>query len=79
MAVVFTASGTASTGGVQQSYALAHTALLEGQLSDIRDNTIGTYVNETNVVIPFGNTVVYVTVAPLLIPQRPLPLLVTLF
>jgi len=61
MAVVFTASGTASAGGVQQSYALAHTALLEGQLSDIRDNTIGTYVNETNVVIPFGNTVVYVT------------------
>ncbi|NDH85463.1 hypothetical protein EBY67_00155 [bacterium] len=61
MAVIFTASGTASAGGVQQSYALTHNALLEGQLSDIRDNTIGTYVNETGVVVPFGNAVVYVT------------------
>lgn len=61
MAVVFTASGTASAGGVQQSYALTHNALLEGQLSDIRDNTIGTYVNETGAVVPFGNAVVYVT------------------
>ena len=42
MAVTFTTSGTASAGGVQQSYALVHAALLEGQLSDIRDNTIGT-------------------------------------
>lgn len=61
MAVIFTASGTASAGGVQQSYALTHNALLEGQLSDIRDNTIGTYVNETGAVVPFGNAVVYVT------------------
>ena len=61
MAVTFTTSGTAAAGGVQQSYALTHTALLEGQLSDIRDNTIGTYVNETGAVVPFGNAVVYVT------------------
>jgi hypothetical protein len=59
MAVTFSASGTASAGGVQQSYALVHAALLEGQLSDIRDNTIGTYVNETNAVLAFGNVVVY--------------------
>jgi hypothetical protein len=59
MAVTFTASGTPSAGGVQQSYALIHAALLEGQLSDIRDNTIGTYVNETNGVIAFGNVVAY--------------------
>lgn len=59
MAVTFSASGTASVGGVQQSYALVHAALLEGQLSDIRDNTIGTYVNETNAVLAFGNVVVY--------------------
>ena len=61
MAVTFSASGTASAGGVQQSYALEHTALLEGQLSDIRDNTIGTYINETGAVLPFGNVVVYNT------------------
>jgi hypothetical protein len=59
MAVTFTTSGTAAAGGVQQSYALVHAALLEGQLSDIRDNTIGTYVNETNGVIAFGNIVTY--------------------
>lgn len=59
MAVTFTTSGTASAGGVQQSYALTHTALLEGQLSDIRDNTIGTYINETGAVLAFGNVVVY--------------------
>jgi len=59
MAVTFTTSGTAAAGGVQQSYALVHAALLEGQLSDIRDNTIGTYVNETNAVIAFGNVVAY--------------------
>lgn len=59
MAVTFTTSGTASAGGVQQSYALVHAALLEGQLSDIRDNTIGTYVNETNATLAFGNVVVY--------------------
>ena len=59
MAVTFTTSGTASAGGVQQSYALVHAALLEGQLSDIRDNTIGTYINETAVVLPFGDLQVY--------------------
>tara|TARA_R110000772_G_scaffold88643_1_gene184012 strand:- start:133 stop:693 length:561 start_codon:yes stop_codon:yes gene_type:complete len=59
MAVSFSASGTASAGGVQQSYALTHAALLEGQLADIRDNTIGTYINETAVVLPFGNVQVY--------------------
>lgn len=59
MAVVFTASGTAAAGGVQQSYALTHTALLEGQLSDIRDNTIVTRLNQTGAVVPFGAGVVY--------------------
>jgi hypothetical protein len=59
MAVTFTTSGTASAGGVQQAYALQHDALLEGQLSDIRDNTIGTYVNETAAALAFGNVVVY--------------------
>ena len=59
MAVTFTTSGTASAGGVQQSYALVHAALLEGQLSDIRDNTVGTYINETGAVLAFGNVVVY--------------------
>jgi hypothetical protein len=59
MAVTFTPSGTATAGGVQQSYSLELTALLEGQLSDIRDNTIGTYINETGAVIAFGNVVAY--------------------
>lgn len=59
MAVTFTASGTATAGGVQQSYSLTHAALLEGQLTDIRNNTVITRVNETAVVIPFGNGVVY--------------------
>ena len=59
MAVTFTTSGTAAAGGVQQSYALVHAALLEGQLSDIRDNTIGSYINETAVVQPFGDLQVY--------------------
>jgi hypothetical protein len=59
MAVTFTTSGTASAGGVQQSYALVHAALLEGQLSDIRDNTIGTFINETSIVQAFGNVVTY--------------------
>lgn len=59
MAVTFTTSGTAAAGGVQQTYALTHAALLEGQLSDIRDNTIGTYINETAVVQPFGDLMVY--------------------
>jgi hypothetical protein len=58
MTVTFSgASGAA--GGVQQTYDLVHAALLEGQLSDIRDNTIGTYVNETNAVLAFGNVVVF--------------------
>ena len=58
MTVTFSgASGAA--GGVQQDYALVHAALLEGQLSDIRDNTIGTYVNETNAVLAYGNVVVF--------------------
>jgi len=59
MAVSFSTSGTPTAGGVQQSYALVHAALLEGQLSDIRDNTIGTYINETAVVQPFGDLQVY--------------------
>jgi hypothetical protein len=59
MAVTFSTSGSPSAGGVQQSYALVHAALLEGQLSDIRDNTIGTYINETAVVQPFGDLQVY--------------------
>jgi hypothetical protein len=59
MAVSFSASGTPSAGGVQQAYALEHAALLEGQLSDIRDNTIGTYVNETGAVEAFGDLLVY--------------------
>ena len=59
MAVTFSASGSPSAGGVQQTYALEHDALLEGQLSDIRDNTIGTYINETGSVLAFGNVVVY--------------------
>jgi hypothetical protein len=61
MAVTFSASGTPSAGGVQQSYALTHTALLEGQLSDARNNTVGTYVNETGAVLAFGNGVSYNT------------------
>ena len=59
MAVTFTTSGTAAAGGVQQTYALEHTALLEGQLSDIRNNTVVTRINETAVVLPFGNGLVY--------------------
>jgi hypothetical protein len=61
MAVSFSASGTATAGGVQQAYALLHTAYQEGQLSDARDNTIGTYVNETGSVLAFGNGVSYNT------------------
>ena len=59
MAVVFSSVSSGTAGGVQQSYALELTALLEGQLSDIRDNTIGTYVNETDAVLAFGNVVAY--------------------
>lgn len=58
MAVVFTASGTAAAGGVQSTYDLTHQALLEGQLSDIRDNTISTQIAEAGKVA-FGNVVVY--------------------
>ena len=58
MAVTFSGA-TGAAGGVQQSYALVHAALLEGQLADIRDNTIGTYINETAVVQPFGDLQVY--------------------
>ena len=61
MAVTFSASGTASAGGVQQAYAFTHDRFHEGQLSDIRDNTIGTYINETAVVQPFGGVQVYNT------------------
>lgn len=59
MTIVFSGVSTGSAGGVQQTYALTHTAYLEGQLSDIRDNTIGTYVNETGSVLAFGNAVVF--------------------
>lgn len=58
MAVTFSGVSGAA-GGVQQTYALVHAALLEGQLSDIRDNTIGTYVNETGSPLAFGNVVVF--------------------
>jgi len=59
MAVTFTASGSPTAGGVQQAYELKHDPLLEGQLSDIRDNTIGTYVNESGGVLAFGNVLSY--------------------
>ena len=59
MAVSFSTSGTASAGGVQQAYALTHTAYLEGGLSDIRENTISTSINETGAALAFGNVVVY--------------------
>jgi hypothetical protein len=59
MAVTFTQTATGVTGGVQQAYSLQHDPLLEGQLSDIRDNTIGSYVNETDAVIAFGNVVTW--------------------
>lgn len=59
MAVTFTQTATGVTGGVQQSYELQHDALLEGQISDIRDNTISTFINETDAVIPFGNVVIW--------------------
>jgi hypothetical protein len=59
MAVTFTPSGSAAAGGVQQSYELQIDALLEGQLSDIRNNTIGSYVNETGGVLAYGNAAAY--------------------
>ena len=58
MAVIFSASGTATAGGVQSTYELAQQALLEGQLSDIRDNTISTQIAEAGATA-FGNVVVY--------------------
>ena len=58
MAVVFSASGTAGTVGVQSEYEIVQQALLEGQLSDIRDNTISTQLAEAGKVA-FGNVVVY--------------------
>ena len=58
MTVTFS-STAGSAGGVQQAYDLQHAALLEGQLSDIRDNTIGTYINEAATVQAFGNVMVY--------------------
>lgn len=61
MAVTFSASGSPTAGGVQQSYALTHVAYQEGQLADARDNTVGTYVNETGAVLAFGNGVSYNT------------------
>jgi len=61
MAVTFSASGTATAGGVQQSYALTHINIQEGQFADIRDNTVSTFINETAVVQPFGNLQVYNT------------------
>lgn len=58
MTVTFS-STAGSAGGVQQTYALQHDPLIEGQLSDIRDNTIGTYINETGGVLAFGNVLTY--------------------
>lgn len=59
MTIVFSGASTGSAGGVQQTYALAHTAYLEGQLSDIRDNAVATFINETGAVLPFGNAVIF--------------------
>jgi hypothetical protein len=59
MAVTFTTTVTGVPGGVQQDYSIKHDPLLEGQLSDMRDNTIGTYVNETGAVLAFGNVLTY--------------------
>ena len=58
MAVVFSGASTGVTGGVQQAYALELTAALEGQLADMRDNAIATFVNETGSVVPFGDLLV---------------------
>ncbi len=79
MAVTFSASGTASAGGVQQSYALVHAALLEGQLSDIRDNTIGTYINEPTPFWLMAMLWCSTLLAPLPTLPRPLHLLLTSF
>lgn len=59
MPVTFSGVSSGVAGGVQQAYALQHDAFLEGQLSDIRDNTISTGVNETGAVIAFGNLVTF--------------------
>jgi hypothetical protein len=59
MPVTFSGVSSGAAGGVQQTYALQHDPLLEGQLSDIRDNTIITGVNETGAVVAFGNLLAY--------------------
>lgn len=58
MAVTFSGVSTGVTGGVQSAYALELTAALEGQFADIADNSIATFVNETDAVLPFGNLMV---------------------
>lgn len=58
MSVVFSGTSTGAAGGVQQAYELTHTALVEGQFADIADNTVGTYINESGGVLPFGDLVV---------------------
>lgn len=58
MSITFSGVSTGAAGGVQQAYSLTHTALVEGQFADIADNTVGTFINETGAVLPFGNVVV---------------------
>lgn len=58
MTVAFSGVSTGAAGGVQQAYELTHAALVEGQFADIADNTVGTYINETGAVLPFGDLVV---------------------
>lgn len=55
MAVTFSGASTGAAGGVQQSYSLELTAALEGQLADIRDNSVATFLNETGGAIAFGD------------------------
>jgi hypothetical protein len=58
MTVAFSGVSTGAAGGVQQAYELNLTALVEGQFADIADNTVSTFINETDAVLPFGNLVV---------------------
>lgn len=58
MAVTFSGASTGAAGGVQQSYELELTAALEGQLADIRDNSVATFLNETGAAIAFGDLLV---------------------
>ena len=58
MAVTFSGVSTGVAGGVQSAYALELTAALEGQFADIADNSIATFVNETDAVLAFGNLMV---------------------